>query len=206
MTEAAEPPLGDLTLCLVIHDRHGNLANVLQSVNRLASDMVVVDAGGGSGQSVKHLTSEYDAKYLLSPADPDESALLNKALREVDTTWALFLNQQEVLHTNDDHAFLANLDDPDALAYDLPIMHLSEPNNYHFETRLIRADAGIRWQHGVYPTLGESIEQVAERKALESPVGLIPIAVVVSLGDPHPEEWELRDTLVRVERELDRNP
>ncbi|MCK4577771.1 MAG: hypothetical protein KAU50_03205, partial [Candidatus Marinimicrobia bacterium] len=137
---------------------------------------------------------------------PDESALFNKALHEVKTTWALFLNQQEVLHTNDSLAFLAYLDDPDVLAYDLPIMHLSEPNNYHFETRLIRADAGIQWQHCVYPSLGESIEQVAEKKSLESPVGLIPIAVIVSLGDPDPEEWELRDTLVRVERELDQDP
>ncbi len=90
-------PSAGVTLCMVVHTRSGNLASALHSVNRLAGQMVIVDAGGAGGQAVKHLVSEYDALYLQIPADPDESSLFNTALDYAKSPWALFLYQHEVL-------------------------------------------------------------------------------------------------------------
>ena len=59
MTGAGGLPSEEITVCLVVSNRHGNLANALNSVNRLAVRIVVVDSGSG-GKSVAHLASEYD--------------------------------------------------------------------------------------------------------------------------------------------------
>ena len=83
-----EPSLGDITLCLVVKHRTGNLANVLHSVNRLVSRMVVLEAVGQGTKTVQHLASEYDADYLHVPPNPDQAFLLNRVLDRVDTIWA----------------------------------------------------------------------------------------------------------------------
>ncbi len=201
-----EPISGDITLCLVVHDRLGNLANVLHSMNRLTTEIVVVDAGRAGGQTVRHLSSEYDAQYYQVPADPDESALLNTALTKVSTPWALFLNQQEVLHAEDPQPILDRLRDTSAIAFDFPIIRFNEPSNHHFETRLIRTDRGFYWSHVIFPSLMVSSDQASAGDQLKWPVNFMTGAAIVSLGDPELEEWELRDALVRIEQELDRNP
>ena len=206
MSEPEGPPSGGVTMCMVVHTRSGNLANALHSVNRVASQMVVVDAGGGGGQTVRHLASEYDAIYRQVPADPDESALINTALDQAMTPWALFLHQQEVLHAEDPQAILEYLANTEAIAFDLPIMPFDEPSNYFFETRLIRTDRQLRWEHTISPSLTASLNRAAEKARLERPADIMPLVAIVSLGEQEPEEWELKDAIVRLERELDQDP
>ena len=158
-----EPSLGDITLCLVVKHRTGNLANVLHSVNRVVSRMVVLEAVGQGTKTVQHLASEYDADYLHVPPNPDHAFLLNRVLDRVDTIWALFLNQPEVLHLNDQLTLLKILGSTKAIAFDFPIIRLSEPDNHHFETRLIRSDRGIHWQHAIYPTLLDSLQLAGQQ-------------------------------------------
>ncbi len=206
MSEPEGPPSGGVTMCMVVHTRSGNLANALHSVNQVASQMVVVDTGGGGGQTVRHLASEYDAIYLQVPADPDESALINTALDQATTPWALFLSQQEVLHADDPQAILEYLANTEAIAFDFPIIPFDEPSNHFFETRLIRTDRQIRWEYTISPSLTASLDRAAEKAQLEHPIAVMPLAAIVSLGEPEPEEWELRDAIVRLERELDQDP
>ena len=201
-----EPSLGDITLCLVVKHRTGNLANVLHSVNRLVSRMVVLEAVGQGTKTVQHLASEYDADYLHVPPNPDHAFLLNRVLDRVDTIWALFLNQPEVLHLDDQQTLLKILGNTEAIAFDFPIIRLSEPDNHHFETRLIRSDRGIRWQHAIYPTLVDSL-QLAGQQLQQPPVTeIMPTVAVVSLGEPRPEERELQEALDSIEEELNRDP
>lgn len=195
-----------VTLCMVVYTRSGNLANALHSVNRVTSQMVVVDAGGGGGQAVQHLASEYDALYLRVPTDPDESALINAALDQATTPWALFLHQQEILHADDPQAILDYLVNTEAIAFDFPIIPFDEPGNHFFDTRLIRTDSQIRWEHTIFPTLTASLNLAAEKKKLERPTAIMSLAAIVSLDVPEPEEWELRDAIIRLEKELDKDP
>jgi len=206
MSESGRPASPGVTLCMVIHTRSGNLANALHSANRLAGQMVIVDAGGGGGSSVKHIASEYDAAYLQMPADPDESALLNAALDEVKSPWALFLHQQEVLHANDPQAVLDHLGNTEVIAFDFPIIRFNEPGNHYYETRLIRTDRQLRWDHTIFPSLTASLNRAAGEAMLKDPAALMPLAAIVSLGESAPEEWELRDAIIRLEQELDKNP
>ena len=206
MTQPNGPPPEDITLCLVVQNRYGNLANALNSVNRLSARMVVVDAGPGNS-AVAHLASEYDADYLQVPADPDESALWNQALDRVQSPWALFLYQQEVLHNDDPETLFTQVREAEAggIAFDLPITHFSEPRNHHFETRIVRTGAGVSWSHLVYPNLDDSLAVTARDRGLAPPAQIMASAAVVSLGEPEYEEWELRDVLLRIEQELDRD-
>ncbi len=207
MSSREGTPPGGVTLCMVVHTRSGNLANALNSVNRIAERMVIVDAGGGGGQAVKHLASEYDALYLQVPADPDESALLNTALDHTESPWALFLHQQEVLHVNDPLLFGNSLENAAVNAYNIPIVHFNDPGNHFFKTRLIRTNRELRWEHTIYPSLVASLQRAADEMNLERPVvAVIPHAAIVSLGEPDSQEWELRDAIVRLEKELDRDP
>ena len=206
MTESGERAFDLLTLCMVIQSRSGNLANALHSVNKVAGHSVIVHTGGGSSQMVEHLASEYDAHYLRVPADADESSLLNKALDQVRSPWALFLNQQEVLHTAVPETLLDWLEKMAALAIDFPIVSFEEPRNFYFDTRLIRTDRALRWEHEAYPTLDSSLYRAARESGIEQPTAYMPHGAIISLGTPEPEEWELRDTIIRVERELDKNP
>lgn len=201
-----DPISGDITLCLVVHNRFGNLANALHSMTRLTTEIVVVDAGDAGGQTVRHLSSEYDAQYYQVPANPDESVLLNTALTKVSTPWALFLNQQEVFHAAEPQIILDRLKDTSAISFDFPIIRFNEPSNHHFETRLIRTDRGFYWTHVIFPSLMVSSDQAGEGNQLKWPVNFITGAAIVSLGDPELEEWALRDALVRIEQELDRDP
>ena len=202
MTGTGDLPSDDITLCLVVSNRNGNLANALHSGSRLAAHIVVVDSGS-SGRSGAHLASEYDARYLQVPADPDESALLNMALDKVESIWALFLRQQEVLHNDDPAAIFKQLHSDKVLAFELPVVYFHEPANHHFETRLFRANAGIQWQHQIYPTVDESLAAAVESKGLAPQPKILATSAIVSLGEPDWEEWELKDALIRIERELD---
>jgi tetratricopeptide (TPR) repeat protein len=168
--------------------------------------MVIVDAGGAGSQAVRHLASEYDAQYIPVAADPDEAALLNIALGNVKTPWALFLNQQEVLHAEDLQSIVDFLSNTQAFVVEIPLARISEPGNYYFENRLLRTDRNLRWEHMVYPSLDASLEQVAGKDGLENSISLLPVAAIISLGEPEYEEWEFRDAVVRIERELDKNP
>ncbi len=201
-----EPSLGDITLCLVVKQRTGNLANVLNSVNRLVSRMVVLEVGEQSTKTVQHLASEYDADYQHVPPNPDDAFLLNRALDRVRTAWALFLNQPEVLHLDDQPALLRILGNTKTIAFDFPIIRLSEPNNHHFETRLIRTDKELHWQHGIYPTLDGSLLHAGQQFQLPQVTEILPMVAVVSLGEPRPEEMELREAQGRIEAELDHDP
>ncbi|MFC1543392.1 hypothetical protein ACFL4K_02495 [Candidatus Neomarinimicrobiota bacterium] len=147
---------------MLVYTQSGNLANALHSVNGVASQIVVLDAGGGGGQVVRHLASEYEALYLRVPADPDESALFNTTLDQVTTPWALFLHQQEVLRTDDYKVILDYLVNTESLAFDVPVSPFDESRNHFFETRLIRTDKQIRWGHAVFPTLTASLGRAAE--------------------------------------------
>ncbi len=206
MKYPVEPSLGDITLCLVVKQRTGNLANVLNSVNRLVSRMVVLEVGEQSTKTVQHLASEYDADYQHVLPNPDDAFLLNRVLDRVRTAWALFLNQQEVLHLDDQPALLRILGNTQAIAFDFPIIRLSEPNNHHFETRLIRTDRELHWQHGIYPTLDDSLHHAGEQFQLPQVTEIMPMVAVVSLGEPHREEMELREAQDRIETELEQDP
>lgn len=202
MTSTGALPSEDITLCLVVSNRHGNLANVLHSVNHLAAKMVVIDAGS-SGKSVAHLASEYDARYIQVPADPDESALLNLALDCVESPWALFLHQQEVFHNEDPDILLGQLKSDSVLAFELPVVHFHEPSNHHFQIRLIRTGVGIRWQHRIYPTVVPSLAAAMKLRQLTPQPHILTTSAIVTLGEPEWEEWELRDAIIRLEKELD---
>ncbi len=196
----------DLTLCMVVHTRSGNLANALHSVSQLTDQMVVVDAGGGGEQAVQHLALEYDAIYLQASADPDEGALINTALDRVATPWALFMHQEEVLQVQQPHTIFSYLSNTERIAFDLPIIPSHEPSNRYFETRLIRTDREIRWEHTISPTLTASLERAAEQARLTHPVTVMPQAAVITLGESEHEEWELKDAIIRLEKELDQDP
>lgn len=155
---------------------------------------------------MQHLASEYDAQYVPVAADPDEAALLNKALATVKTPWALFLNQQEVLHAEEPQSITGFLSNTQAIAIEIPLARINEPGNYYFEIRLLRADRNLCWEHMVYPSLDASLEKVAGEDTPENSTSLLPAAAIISLGEPEYEEWELRDAIVRLERELDKDP
>ena len=206
MKHPPDPALGDITLCLVVKRRTGNLANVLNSVNRLVSRMVVLEVSEQSTKTVRHLVSEYDADYLNVLPNPDDAFLLNRVLKRVHTTWALFLNQPEVLHLDDQRTLLGILGNSKAIAFDLPIIRLSEPNNYHFETRLIRTAKGLQWHHSIYPTLDSSLHQAGEQFQLTRVSEIMPMVAVVSLGEPDLEEGEWQEMQARIREELKQDP
>ncbi|MFC1618616.1 hypothetical protein ACFL45_01590 [Candidatus Neomarinimicrobiota bacterium] len=152
--------------------------------------MVIVDAGGAGSQAVRHLASEYDAQYVSVAADPDEAALLNIALGNVKTPWALFLNQQEVLHAEDQQSITDFLSNTQASVVEIPLARIGEPGNFYFEIRLLRTDRNLRWEHMIYPSLDASLEQVAGKDGLEKSIALLPVAAIISLGEPEYEEWD----------------
>ncbi|MEE9162322.1 MAG: hypothetical protein V3U35_05055 [Candidatus Neomarinimicrobiota bacterium] len=191
---------------MVVRSRSENLANALHSVREVADQIVIVHTGGGGGQEVAHLASEYDAQYLTSPDDPDESALLNAALERADSPWALFLKHEEVLRSEAPGALLDWLQDQEATTVEFPIVSLDEPRNYFFDSRLIRTDRAVRWEHQIYPTLRAGMNGAAGATGPEHAVEIMPHAAIISLGAAEPEEWELRDIVIRVEKELDRDP
>jgi len=207
MSGAGEAAVNLITLCMVIQSRSGNLANALHSVNKVAGQIVIVHTGGAGEQMVQHLASEYDAQYLPVPDDPNESALLNTALDQVRSPWALFLHQEEVLHVADPPALTDWLKDVEAVAIEFPILSFEEPRNYYFDARLVRTGSSLRWEHEIYPTLQDSLEGASAAGAgREQVTEFMPHAAIISLGTPAPEEWELRDAIVRIEKELDRAP
>ncbi len=195
-----------ITLCMVVRSRSENLANALHSVRDVADQIVIVHTGGGGGQEVPHLASEYDAEYLTAPDDPDESALLNTALERADSPWALFLRQEEILRSEAPGALLAWLQDHEATTVDLPIVSVAEPSNYYVDSRVIRADRAVRWEHQIYPTLRAGVNGAEGAAHPERPIEIMPNAAIISLGVAEPEEWELRDIIIRVEKELDKDP
>lgn len=168
--------------------------------------MVILEARETATKTVKHLASEYDADYIHIADQRNEAYLLNRSLKQAPTSWALFLNQQEVLHMEDSLPVLKSIKGTNAIAFDFPVIRLAEPNNYHFEIRLIRTDKNLRWQHAIHPTLNSSLNMAVEKFQLSQVAELMPHVAVVSLGEPEREERELQERLVRIEKELEKDP
>ena len=76
----------------------GNLANTLNSVSKLASQIVVVDGTESPGKANRFLVSEYDGKYIQHNG-ADDSVLLNHALDIVESDCALCMKHEEVIRT-----------------------------------------------------------------------------------------------------------
>ncbi len=187
-----------ITLCLVVHSRMGNLANALGSVREIADAITVLEVGDHHGDRVRHLSSEFDAQYIQVPENIDEDFGLNTALDTVHDGWALLLHHEEIFQSIRVAEMKSLMAETDAIAFDLPVFHFKEPSNYHFETRLVRVNEGIRWDFPVRPTLDESIRRISIEKNRTDLLGLTNHSGIISLGKPEQTEDKLKEQIRQI--------
>lgn len=195
----------DFTLFLVLQHGVGNLANTLNSVRNLTDQIVVVDATESPGKTTRFLVSEFDGKYIALN-DADESVLLNHALGQVQTEWALFMKPEEILHHDDLEQAIAQVAKSGVDALEVPVIRLSEPSNYHFEIRLIRRSADFSWTADFKLTLWDVVTKHALDSKTKPKVALWNNVAVVSLGEPNLNTAQLEAKLNFYRQKLDESP
>ncbi len=195
-----------ITLCLVVHSRMGNLANALGSVGDLADAIIVVEVGNHHSDRVRHLSSEFDAQYIQVPDNIDQDFGLNAALSNVHDGWVFLLHHEEIFQSSRVTEMKKMMAKTDAIAFDLPVFDYKEPSNYYLETRLIRAEEGIKWDFPIRPTLDESIKRISNERNRTDLLGLITHSGIISLGKPEQTEGKLREQIRQISVVLEDSP
>ena len=145
-----------LTVCLIAKNEEKFLAQCLQSVRGLASQLVVVDTG--STDRTVEIAREFGAEIHAFKWCDDFAAARNAALEHAIGDWVLMLDADEELPPAQHAQLLADMKNSEAIAFRLPLVNCGqEKEGRSFVPRLFRNAPGIffhgRIHEQVFPSL-----------------------------------------------------
>lgn len=147
----------EVSLCMIVKNEEGRLADCLRSVCGLVNDIVVVDTG--STDRTKEVAAEFGARLFDFPWRDDFAAARNQSLRHARGDWAFWLDA-------DDH-----IDEPNQKKLRQLFTELAEPAGYSMITRgddalgkkgmslvrLFKLAPEVRWQYRVHEQIAPAL-------------------------------------------------
>jgi GT2 family glycosyltransferase/glycosyltransferase involved in cell wall biosynthesis/tetratricopeptide (TPR) repeat protein len=145
-----------LSVCLIVKNEENFLGKCLESIKDLAAQIVVADTGS-LDRSVE-IAKSYGAEVISFPWCNDFSAARNAALEAATGDWVLILDADEELPLEQHGRLKADMAEPKALAYRLPLVNREhEAQGQNFVPRLFRNAPGLfyagRIHEQIFPSL-----------------------------------------------------
>ena len=195
-------PEMEIGLCMIVRDEVGRIADCLDPIVDLLTDIVIVDTGSIDGTPTL-LATRYGIDVLRGALDGDncnsKAPARNQAHAAVHAPWILSLDADERLARADLQALLAMPDDP-ALS------------GYFFPWHTYRGDCVVEdyklclYRHGLRST-GCAHENVqVDLRARELDAAWIGERVVRHLPDPAKDAWKLEFYTARMTCAIARDP
>jgi glycosyltransferase involved in cell wall biosynthesis len=143
-----------LSLSMIVKDEEDSLADVLADARAFCDELVVADTG--SSDRTRQVAADAGARVIEVPWTDDFAAARNAALDACTGDWVLWLDADDRVPPDSQHAFatvVADLDDD--------VDAVLTPYHYAFDARgqcsftvvrerVLRRDAGLRWQGAVH--------------------------------------------------------
>jgi tetratricopeptide (TPR) repeat protein len=159
-----------LTVCLIAKNEERFIGQCLESVRRLADQIVVMDTG--STDWTRDIAQRFGAEVYSFPWQDDFSAARNAALERANGDWILMLDADEELLPESHDALLKAMGNPQALAFRLPMVDKGrEAEGCHYVPRLFRNAPGLFYVGRVHEQIFSSIEVRRQEWGLESLLG-----------------------------------
>jgi tetratricopeptide (TPR) repeat protein len=152
-----------VTLCMIVKDEEKNLVRCLESVQRLADEIVIVDTG--STDSTLDLAQNFGAKVFQIEWPGNFSAARNASLEQANGEWILVLDADEVL---EEHAraqlpnIIARTRADGLRLWQRNFLPADDLVRYRDQrvTRLFRNRPEIRYEGQIHEAVGDSIARM----------------------------------------------
>lgn len=145
-----------ISLCMIVRNEERVLARCLESVKPIVDEIVVVDTG--SADATRAVAAQY-GRVLDFPWSDDFSAARNFAFAQGTCDYLLWLDADDVIPPDQVPAFLELKEGLDGsvdlvmLPYRAALGPRGEPAFVYYRERLVRREAGFRWQGAVHECL-----------------------------------------------------
>ncbi len=146
-----------VSLCMIVKNEERHLARCLESVRDLADEIVIVDTGSTDG--TKEIAGRYTDRVYDFPWRDDFAAARNAAFDKGTMEYLMWLDADDVLEEPDRQRFAALKRElsPDVdvvmMRYHTAFDERGEPTFTYFRERLIRREAGLRWEGAVHESI-----------------------------------------------------
>lgn len=175
--------MNSLTVSMIVRDDAAFLASCLESVRRLAREIVIADTG--SKDSSIEIARQFNARILRIPWNNDFAEARNLALSEARGDWILSLDADEQLDGTAARCVPALLGNPQVMGYQVTIRNYLLGSNErmwdqapkandsllasaapypafveHEEVRLFRRVPGVYFMGRVHESVGPSIREL----------------------------------------------
>jgi GT2 family glycosyltransferase/glycosyltransferase involved in cell wall biosynthesis len=146
-----------LSVCLIVRNESARIQHCLDSIQSLATQIVVVDTG--SEDDTRQIAGQKGAEIINFTWNDDFSAARNQALELASGDWILILDADESMAPEDVERIAAEMELPDALSYQFEVVDADTHEVESFQpVRLFRNAPGIFFQ-GI---IGESCKMSLE--------------------------------------------
>ncbi len=155
-----------VSLCMIAKNEEDCLAECLEAARDAADEIILVDTG--STDRTAKIAREYGARVYLKEWEDDFSAARNVSIYHASGDWILVLDADEVLGEGSADLIRQAVEDPEAVAYYLPITNLRKDKE-SFEClvlRLFRKTPGVRFQGAIHEQVHPSLTPYAIKHGL----------------------------------------
>lgn len=158
-----------LSICLIVKNEEGFLAQCLKSVRGLAAQVIVVDTG--STDRTVEIAREFGAEIYSSAWCDDFAVARNAALEHATGDWVLVLDADEELPPTRHAALLADLKKSGTLAYRLPLVNAGQNDGRSFVPRLFRNAPGVYYSGRIHEQVFSSLLPHCKSWGLKTALG-----------------------------------
>jgi glycosyltransferase involved in cell wall biosynthesis/ADP-heptose:LPS heptosyltransferase/SAM-dependent methyltransferase len=159
-----------LSVCLIVKNEEKFLAQCLKSVRGFATQLIVVDTG--STDRTVEIAREFGAEIHFFAWCDDFAAARNAALEHATGDWVLMLDADEELLGAQHAKLLADMKNPNTIAYRLPLVNASqEIEGRSFVPRLFRNAPGASFTGRIHEQVFSSLLANAKKWGLKMALG-----------------------------------
>ena len=159
-----------LSVCLIVKNEEKLLAQSLQSVRGLATQIVVVDTG--STDRTVEIAREFGAEINSFAWCDDFAAARNAALEHATGDWILMLDADEELPAPQHAKLVADMKNSAAIAFRLPLVNAGqEIEGRSFVPRLFRNAPGVFFHGRIHEQIFASLLVHAKKWGLKTALG-----------------------------------
>lgn len=146
-----------ISLCMIVKNEEDTLGRCLDSVGRLADELIIADTG--STDRTKEIASAYTDSVFDFPWQDDFSAARNFAFSRARMQYCLWLDADDVILPGDLEAMLSLKEtlspqtDVVMMRYNTAFDAEGNPAFSYYRERLIRRGAGLLWKGAIHESI-----------------------------------------------------